>query len=498
MASTNRPDLFTDAPAVQPPPNPVGPIAVANPARDLVQERNDEIEKDRASAAAKRARFEARKHVTVPSGSRDSIVESMILNTAVNNSYRAVTYPKVSSFTPCFSTPMAYLRFMDGLMASTKRWTDNCTGWVPPYSQIYIGILFYIQTFRAMESSGMLQPSSEILRILDDFQSQYSLKDVHIPGPLVLCFKSISCFWPTATGRFGNVSPAVPSRPGWSRERLYRLSDELSTHLPHIYLYASRLRSICAAATRANVTESAFTNDTDGPRFLATMFSQPCSHHANEVANLTSPGASQSYAGNLKLWQDAAHSLDDVGSPVLLDSNETNVDNSWTSFLGFDESLEWFGTLNAMMAKYCQFWKASLPLSECSPNGSAVGSVVCKEISGSLFRAPAWNEPSGTHNSAIHRNENQVGHYSLTQNTSLNFSASTTIEDIPEAHLHCASTYNLHLIPRAADKADFQEGRFWTIVPDAHELPRAQIMSGVLATISREYHCDSRVKSDIA
>jgi hypothetical protein len=178
-------------------------------------------------------------------------------------------------------------------------------GWVPPYSQIYVGILFYIQTFRAMECAGLLSPGSEILSLLNGFWTQYSLNDVYVPGPLVQCFKNISCFSPTATYRFGNVSPSIPSRPGWSQDRSYRLQDHLTTHLPHIYLFASRLRSTCNAATRANVTESSFATDVDGPRYLATLFNQPCDHNSNEIANLTGPGASHVYAGNLILWQNS-------------------------------------------------------------------------------------------------------------------------------------------------------------------------------------------------
>ncbi|WJX38228.1 hypothetical protein P8452_25914 [Trifolium repens] len=207
-------------------------------------------------------------------------------------------------------------------------WTDNCMGWVPPYSQIYVGILFYIQTFRAMECAGLLSPGSEILSLLNGFRTQYSMNDVYVPGPLVQCFKNISCFSPTATDRFGNVSPSIPARPGWSQNRSYRLQDHLTTHLPNIYLFASRLRSTCNVATCANI--------------------------------------------------------DNLGCcPVLLDVDKHEVDNNWTSFLGFDESIEWFGSLNAMMAKYCQFWRASRPLSECPPGGFAAGAVICRQLSGS-------------------------------------------------------------------------------------------------------------------
>ncbi|WJX32176.1 hypothetical protein P8452_20533 [Trifolium repens] len=438
---------------------------MAIPNRDMVKEHNAEMERKTNTSSLKRTRFEARKNITAPSGSRDAIVETLIYNTSMNFPFRSITYPRISTFLPCFATPMCYLTHMDNLMASTKSWTDNCMGWVPPYSQIYVGILFYIQTFRAMECAGLLLPGSKILTLLNGFRTQYSMNNVYIPGPLVQCFKNISCFSPTATDRFGNVSPSIPARPGWSQDRSYRLQDHLTTHLPHIYLFASRLRSTCNAATRANVTESSFATDVDGPRYLATLFNQPCDHNSNEIANLTGPGASHVYAGNLELWQKAAAQIDNLGCcPVLLDVDEHEVDNNWTSFLGFLMNL-----LNA---------------------------VVGRQLSGSLFNEPCWNAPTGTCSATNHKSVNQFGHYSMNQTSTLKFSATTTIEDIPEADLYAASTYNVNLLPAKSDPANYHHGKFWDIVPNTHELTRAQIIPGVLATITREFHSDSRIYPD--
>lgn len=161
-------------------------------------------------------------------------------------------------------------------MTSTKRWTNNCMGWVPPYSQIYICMLLYIQIMRAMKASGYLFPGSEISSLLGDFCSIFPLQNLWITGPLVSAFKSVACFYPSASGRFSNVTPALPSSPGWSRARRYKIADSATTHLPNINIFISRLNSICAAATRPNVTSQLFFRDVDGPNYMANLFSQPC------------------------------------------------------------------------------------------------------------------------------------------------------------------------------------------------------------------------------
>lgn len=76
---------------------------------------------------------------------------------------------------------------------------------------------------------------------------------------------------------------------------------------------------------------------------------------------------------------------------------------------------------------------------------------------------------------------------------SLKFSAATTIEDIPEAHLFAGSTFNFNLIPAQGAREDYLNGRFWSIFPNAYVNNGLQITQSILSTISREYHCDSRI-----
>ena len=90
-------------------------------------------------------------------------------------------------------------------MAFTKRWTDNCMGWVPPISQMYISVLVYVQIFRAMDAAGLLTPGSSISNFLVVFINVFPLAELWIPGPLVSLFRNISAFWPSADDQFGNV-----------------------------------------------------------------------------------------------------------------------------------------------------------------------------------------------------------------------------------------------------------------------------------------------------
>ncbi|KAG2280096.1 hypothetical protein Bca52824_051316 [Brassica carinata] len=355
-----------------------------------------------------------------------------------------------------------YLNSMDHLMTSTERWTNNCMGWVPPCSQLYIDMLLYIQTKRAMQASGYLSPGSEISSLLGDFCYLFPLQNLWIPGPLVDAFRSVACFSPSASRRFSNVTPALPSSPGWSRARRYRIADTGTTHLPNINIFISRLNSICAAATRPNVTPKIF-------------FRDPCDKSDHELANLTSPGACLTYSGSLRLWQDANDRLLFLGSPQSLDVNATEVGDNWSTFLRLSEHSTWFGS----------FWKGSVPLYDCSASSSGAGVVRCTAT-----------DTDVNHNSTQHANPHQVGHYSMRSNLSLVFKAATSVEDISMANIFTANTYNIYLSPNDDGHRALHRGMFWNIYPDAYTRSGIETYPDVIPSLARDYHSYSRIDSD--
>uniref|UniRef100_M4DUG7 Uncharacterized protein n=1 Tax=Brassica campestris TaxID=3711 RepID=M4DUG7_BRACM len=423
-------------------------------------------------------------------------IHNAMCATAANFRLTKVIYPAISTFTPCFISIFYYLNSMDHLMTSTKRWTNNCMDWVPPYSQIYIAMLLYIQTMRAMEASGYLSRGSELSLLLGDFCNQFPLQNLWIPGPLVYAFKSVSCFSPSASGRFGNVTPALPATPGWSRARRYRIADAATTHLPNINIFISRLNSVCAAATRPNVASQLFLSDVDGPNYMANLFNQPCDQSENIQANLTSPGASLTYSGSLRLWQDANHQLPFLGIPKSLYVNDTEVDDNWLTFLRLSEDATWFGSLAAMMAKYCQFWKGSVPLYDCSASDSAAGAVRCTATDTDVFDPPHWIAQAGNRTATQHANPHQVGHYSMRSNLSLVFKAATSVEDISRAHIFAANTYNIYLSPNDDGHGALRRGVFWSIHPDAFTKSGIEIYPGVFSSLARDYHSHSPIYPD--
>lgn len=84
----------------------------------------------------------------------------------------------------------------------------------------------------------------------------------------------------------------------------------------------------------------------------------------------------------------------------------------------------------------------------------------------------------------------------MRSNLHLMFDASTTIHDIPDAHVYPALTYHFNLSPNDAGRTVLNEGPFWDVHPPAFQNSGIQVYQGVTLTIARDYHSDTRIDSE--
>jgi len=483
----NNNDAF---PRDQNPLNPVGPV-LAPGDRNLVAERDHEASNDKAAATRSSSRFKTRKTVTrapPPKSSQTPQLETALYATAANFPFSRVHFPSVSSYIPSCVSIFFYLNEMDKLMANSKVWVDSCNGWVPPFSQVYIGMLFYIQVMRAMKQAGHLRPGSILLRVFEDFTAAFPLETLNIPGPLVSAFQNLTAFWPFASGNFGNVTPTLPSTPGWNVANQFTFRDSLSFRVPHIAAIFSRLHTICETALDDDLDDASFQRHVRGPRHMQRLFGRDFDNNVFERLLVISPGFNLAYPGNLALWKEAANQLPYLDLPEDLPHDE-EITNTWFQAFRLETQSVWFGPVAAMMAKYCQFWNGSIPLSECPSDGSAAGSVVCSyHQPSSIYQVPAWHAPQGDGTSTLHNDPNSIGHYTLHTEPTLTFDVSTCIEDIPYAHVLASLTYQLNIDADAPPAERDLTGQFWLVQPPAYQRSNIQVYTGTAATIAREYH----------
>jgi hypothetical protein len=479
------PTLPSETPALDKPPK------VAED-RDLAKEKENEAKADKAKADSKINRFAPTKRST-PQAASNPEFETLILSAAVNLPPAIFERPAPSTFVPNLAPIFYILNYMDFLMCSTKRWTDNCMGWVPPYSQMYIGVLLYVQVMRSMEAAGNIAPGSQISNVLLAFNNLFPMNELWIPGPLVNAFKSISAFQPFTNNLFGNVTPMLPASPGWTAARHHRLGAVFEHLLPNISIFISRLRVICTTAVTANMTEMDFMIHQNGPNATEGYFG----HSAANSANLTaSPGASLIYGGSLQLWQNASTRINFMRVPADLVAATPTIDE-WTSVMRFDQFANehiWFGPVSAMMAKYCQFFNGSAPLSSCPPTTSAAPAVKCRTTGATDLMNPITvTAAAGNGTSHTIGNANAAAVLILRNNARFIINARNVIPDLPDAHYFSGITFGLNAYQTQAHQNAMRNGDFWTIAPDYSGRDNIEVMPGLLAAITREYHSDTRL-----
>nr|AZJ51147.1 coat protein [Raphanus sativus cryptic virus 1] len=482
------------------PPNDPGTVAAAPNARNLHLEREQEARQDRAATAfVPNTRFTVRRPTIRPPPAHSAPdLETALFDSAVNHPPTTVSYPSTSSYIPNFTSAFYYLNKMDSLMVQTLNWTNNCSGWVPPYSQIYISMLLYLQVMRAMKKAGVLRPNSELSHLFNEMSTIFPFESLMVPGPLVNLFENITAFRPLQTDSFGNVTPFLPAEPGWSNATFFAPNGSLVRHLPHIPALISRLRRICETASENGLNDISFSAHHHGPEFISELFGHICDNDLPEQLLLLTPGLATSYSGTLYLWRQARSQLQRSLFPEALTVNDV-VPNTWTSFLCLDNDDSWFSPLAAMMNKYCQYWHGSAPLSSIPADGSAAGSMICNELNGSsIYRLAQWTAPimDPPADEDAPPVIAEPGYYYLNPNPVLIFDARTCIEDISSAHMFSAMTFHPNLIPYGADRANFLKGQFWNCHPPSYSAPAHQVYPAVSALIAREYHSETNLSSD--
>jgi hypothetical protein len=483
---------LNQAPA--PAPNaPIGDPATLPAGRDLAAERDAEMRQDAAAAAAKASRFTVRRRTAItkpaPSGPE---YETIILKAAANNPMADVDYPAVSTYHPNLALLFFVLHMLDQLMASTKRWLDNSAGWAPPISQMYVALLAYVQIARAQHAAG--DAPHDMILFLQTFERIFPLSELWIPGPLVAAFRALSAFRPDENDLFGGVTPSLPASPGWSAAHDHSVNGNQFYGLPNIAFFISRLRDICAIAA-SGVTDAEWLNHTNGPLFIESLCGHPLT--AANAGYAAAPGIKFAYSADRDLWRRANARLAALQIPARLNAN-TAVRDTWTAFFFFEDGQhQWFSNVSAIMAKYCQFFNGSKPLSELNPVNSAAGAVKIRFIAGTdLFAHPAHTAEQGTHDSHQHGNANQVNHVTCVQAARAVLDADLAVRDVPDAHIFSATTFCLNAYHTAAQQNANRHGPFWNLGPNVKQARNVEILPGLYSTIMREYHSDTRIPAD--
>jgi len=399
--------------------------------------------------------------------------------------------PLINTIEPTYSyvVPSSFMMFyiiheMDILMAQNYYFNRSTNLWHPYVTRLYFGILFIIQTLRAMNKIGTLPSVSKLFltQFLDDFPPE----SLSIPGPLVPLFKAIAASQPNDLN-LGKICPYLPEEIG-PKSPNTRIQDDKSAFLwpniPLLFGFISRITST-EAKNSANYTG---TNpdvvDYPSPWNPLSVLSKTGENHTDvqpvingvkwssdpdawsdlEAWSLTSPGVNFP----IETSDEQNKKFTRFGSQLKVPSlAETDRIAKISDFTQLSEP-EWFSKLLPIMTLYCKYFKSSDTLASCSPEGgSALKITICYEPIKRSMKRKAITRPRipGDDDSRF----------------PLIFRSNTTEYGINQYHQMQAHLAQLNAqvfdshpyFPSIGSKiTNDKDGPFWDIVPVSHESMR--------------------------
>lgn len=271
-----------------------------------------------------------------------------------------------STYVPNAHMMFTVLNDMDNLLMTNRYWSSKVTRWSPLHTRIYYGVLFFVQTFRCMITSGIAPPV--IRRFMKDFEDDYHLERLPIAGPLVPFFRALAVCEPPFTN-YGNISPTVPTRPGCTVANACTLEPHIRVLLPNL----TGLRRGVANMRRPLAARAALSWDhnlgnTSGP---AVPVSFNASNEQSRDARIM-PGTVHQIGWSMRTrvtYQEEPTQLQIPDVPA----NHASAD--WPDFLGLSENMQWFGALAQQAQQHASYFKGATNLATVSPFNGACGLI---------------------------------------------------------------------------------------------------------------------------
>nr|UTE99550.1 coat protein [Lichen partiti-like RNA virus sp.] len=399
---------------------------------------------------------------------------SAMLETVMRTWIIRPTRYKVSTYTPSSLRMFHILNCMNTILMNNFYARRSMPALHPIPVRIYFGILWFIQTLRCMKFAHRIDQdqSDFIVRFLN----AYPPEDLHIPGPLMLVFKSISTSQPEDKS-FGKVCPHVPDYLGPEVKEDLIINNDSTVLLPQLPLLYSmnhilvNLPGNVASENQWSPVKPGQGNLPNAVTFMGHTFAQDRTTWSNRHAwALSSPGVEYPIEANAAImdsYRQNAFILDIPDSPASIELT--------SDFLNLND-LEWFGRLNEMMAIYAKYFRGSGTLADCALSGVSA------------------NQVYGTYKDQNTAPVRPTGFGDRHSRVKLVCTHKTTTRELPQlfelmafnSQTNMQMPSNHPFKPNAGrPRANVKTGPFWDIRPESSESSLDESYLGITAKVSQ-------------
>jgi hypothetical protein len=295
---------------------------------------------------------------------------------------------EVSTFLPSAHRLYAIQHELDSLNVQNRYFRQAIPSFLPTHTRVYIGILFIIQTFRAMDHAGILGFREK--QFLAAFFSSHPAETLPIFGPLLNVFNAL-CVSNPQDGTMPRVCPSLPAQlgPNQAQQLFIGAHNYAIPNIPLLFGLHEYLETTVAGQanpdantilTQMGIDAASTAAVTLNGAVFPVAFAAPLP--ANSAWIVASPGISE----ELELTNDILVSFKAnrrfARLPVLTAAQAVRDFGEYTRvFQG-----SWFTTLKRNMSIYARFVKGSGTLQDVSVEGPTAGQIVAQAITINLVQ----------------------------------------------------------------------------------------------------------------
>lgn len=323
-----------------------------------------------------------------PFGSTDSSALNKIRYVYNGNPMTEITHFSGNRMIPDATFLFLLLNQMDGLMTTTRKFTELSEFWLPLHSRYYVAVLFFIQVFRAQSAAGELQVNARhALDLFDSESPSFPLNALPIPGPLVNFFSQLSTSLPHLTDMEA-VTPFLPDSTYSANRTYYNIAHNMCMRVPNVPTILALIARLHASSTtiddneilrqglliynldlRRDATAPA-TGKVD-PDTYDAEYAYETGTSSHIMRALSGPGTTTAFYAPAGLITQFNAYRSSVHVPARTRPNATTGSQTyltWLEFLGLDNP-SFFSRVLRIMSTYSKFWKGSVTMADISPNG---------------------------------------------------------------------------------------------------------------------------------
>jgi hypothetical protein len=314
---------------------------------------------------------------------------------------------ETSTFLPVAHRMYSILHELDDLQVQNRYFRQAIPSFLPTQTRIYYGILFLVQTMRAMNHAGILAFREQ--QFLSQFLALHPVATLPLAGPIMPVFQAL-CVSNPQDGLLPRVCPAIPAQLGPAQAQNLFV-DGFSYAIPNVPLLFGLHEYIRATVVATGANPASANTILTGMGIDAPTTAQitingvvfPIGFAAPLTANqrwiVASPGPAQPLELTDELLALFKANIRFFRPPVF------NGNESIRDFGEFTRVFQgnWFSTLKRNMAIYCRFIKGSGTLQDISSEGPPAGQIISQLVTQGTLTAP----PTGFFQTQIVNNAGQ-------------------------------------------------------------------------------------------